>query len=173
MPVSRQRAPIRPLLVDEGLENVRQQSRAHRACENVRAETPDRLLRPAGEQKAQSGSGDQHMLVGAPGQSFRRALGPRVGVAGDRIGDLPVELRWTNSNQSHDANRVNGQTKGNAGRHKKFIDAWRVSAAPGFSSPLEFHKKDTAAFSEQRSPRVHSDVFVFPILAHILEKNHY
>ena len=85
MPVSRQRAPIRPLLVDEGLENVRQQSRAHGARENMRAETPDRLLRSAGEQKAQSGQSQEAHAKGTA-ETHKRYLALRIAQPESRLG---------------------------------------------------------------------------------------
>ena len=82
--------PVRPGLIEHGLQDVRQQRHRDGYEQSVVAGPPQRLATPTRGKPADGGQHQKDLLVGAPGQGAGEFLRSRLGVAGDRTSDRDI-----------------------------------------------------------------------------------
>ena len=80
---------VRPLLVEDGFEQMRHQRRSERCQQDVGAGSP--LIRlTSGQQPPSQRDGAQDVFIRAPGHRFRSSFNRRGRVAGNLPGDKNV-----------------------------------------------------------------------------------
>src|SRR5882724_3606234 len=107
-PMTPDGAAVRSFLVDESLENMRQDCGRQRAYEHMRAEAPQRLLGFAGEKPADGRSGDEQMIIRAPCQNPGRSLDRNVGATRNATRDVFINLCGPDADTSHRCNETEG-----------------------------------------------------------------